>query len=264
MNHSVDTSAKRGIFVALVILAYVGMVAINGLANALPIGGRTTGAISDEYLSLFTPAGFTFSIWGLIYSGLFVYSVVQALPRFRTNATLARMDVPFVLNGVLNAAWIVSWHYGQLALSMLIMLGLLGTLIVLHRQAQTETGALWRFAVLYPVSVYFAWICMATIANISILQSAWGWNDALLSEEIWTILKLLAALSVCAFVYLRFRNVVFVMVVAWAAYGIWANQVDCSLIQSAALACALLCLITVIVHIVGRVMGLEAFQSQTT
>ena len=127
MNHSVDTSAKRGIFVALVILAYVGMVAINGLANALPIGGRTTGAISDEYLSLFTPAGFTFSIWGLIYSGLFVYSVVQALPRFRTNATLAHMDVPFVLNGVLNAAWIVSWHYGQLALSMLIMLGLLGT-----------------------------------------------------------------------------------------------------------------------------------------
>ena len=117
---------------------------------------------------------------------------------------------------------------------------------------------------LYPVSVYFAWICMATIANISILQSAWGWNDALLSEEIWTILKLLAALSVCAFVYLRFRNVVFVMVVAWAAYGIWANQVDGSLIQSAALACALLCLVTVIVHIVGRVMGLEAFQSQTT
>lgn len=251
-------------FVALVILVYVGMVAVNALANILPIGGQTTGAISDRYASLFTPAGFTFSIWGLIYSGLFVYAFVQALPRFRTHATLAHMDIAFVLNGVLNAAWIVSWHYNQLALSMLIMLGLLGTLIVMHREAQTEAGALWRFSVLYPVSVYFAWICMATIANLSILQSAWGWNDALLSQEAWTIIKLFAALSVTAFVYLRFRNVVFVMVVAWAAYGIRANQVDGSLVQVAAMVCFFLCLATVIVHIVGRVMGYEAFQSQTT
>jgi len=264
MNHSDNTTAKRGIFVALVIVAYVGMVAVNGLANAIPIGGRTTGAISDEYLSLFTPAGFTFSIWGLIYSGLFVYSVVQALPRLRTNATLARMDVPFVLNAILNAAWIISWHYAQLGLSMLIMLGLLGTLIVMHREAQSEVGALWRFAVLYPVSVYFAWICMATIANLSILQSAWGLNDALLPEEIWTIIKLFAALSVCAFVYLRFRNVAFVIVVAWAAFGIQANQVDGTLVQVAAMVCAFLCAATILIHIVGRVMGLEAFQSQTT
>ena len=250
-----------------IVAAYIGMVGVNALANILPIGGRTTGAISDQFASMFTPAGFTFSIWGVIYSGLLVFAIVQALPRFRKDGVLARMDVPFVLNAVFNAAWIVAWHYGQLALSMLIMLALLGTLIMLHREAQAQNGLLWRLAVLYPMSVYFAWVCMATLANISILQSAWGFNDALLSEEVWTLLKLAVALSVTAIVYLRFRNVMFVAVVAWASFGIQANQPDGSLVGMAALVCFFLCLATVGIHIVGRVLGIAAFapdQSQTT
>jgi len=260
-----QVSYRSIVRVILVASAFVLMVSVNALANILPIGGQTTGAISDQYDSMFTPAGFTFSIWGVIYSGLLAFVIVQALPRFRREASLHRMDGPFMLNGLLNAAWIVAWHYEQLALSMLIMLGLLGTLIVLHREAQGQFGLLWRLAVLYPVSVYFAWVCMATLANISILQSAWGWNDALMPEQIWTFLKLSVALTVTAFVYLRYRNVAFVIVVAWATWGIQANQPADSLVQTAALVCFFLCVVTVGVHIVGRVMGVAAFDhSQTT
>ena len=264
MEHS-KTVYRGGSRAALVAAAFVLMISVNALANILPIGGQTTGAISDRYVSMFTPAGFTFSIWGVIYSGLLAFVIVQALPRFRQDASLARMDMPFVLNGLFNAAWIVAWHYEQLALSMVIMLGLLGTLIVLHREAQGQSGLLWKLAVLYPVSVYFAWVCMATLANISILQSAWGWNDALMDEQIWTFLKLAIALTVTAFVYLRYRNVAFVIVVAWASWGIQANQPEDSLVQTAALVCFFLCVAAVLVHIVGRVMGVAAFDhSQTT
>jgi benzodiazapine receptor len=264
MEHS-KTVYRGGSWAALVAAAFVLMISVNALANILPIGGQTTGAISDRYVSMFTPAGFTFSIWGVIYSGLLAFVIVQALPRFRQDASLARMDMPFVLNGLFNAAWIVAWHYEQLALSMVIMLGLLGTLIVLHREAQGQSGLLWKLAVLYPVSVYFAWVCMATLANISILQSAWGWNDALMDEQIWTFLKLAIALTVTAFVYLRYRNVAFVIVVAWASWGIQANQPEDSLVQTAALVCFFLCVAAVGVHIVGRVMGVAAFDhSQTT
>jgi hypothetical protein len=42
------------------------MIVLNVLANALPLGGRTTGEISDAYPNLFAPAGYTFAIWGLI------------------------------------------------------------------------------------------------------------------------------------------------------------------------------------------------------
>ncbi len=242
-----------------VLLAWAFMVTINALANILPIGGRTTGAISDQYASLFTPAGFTFSIWSVIYLGLLAFGVFRVLPRFRRDAVLRRMDGWFALNALLNASWIVAWHYEWLLLSMVIMLGLLVTLIVMHREAHAQDGLLWRLAVLYPISVYFAWICMATLANISILQSAWELNDALLSEPIWTLIKLVIAVSVAALVYLRFRNVAFVVVVAWAAFGIQANQPDGTLIQVAALVCSVLCLITVLVHIVGRMRGIKAF-----
>jgi hypothetical protein len=44
------------------------VLTVNALANILPINGLTTGEVSDSYINLFTPAGFTFSIWGLIYT----------------------------------------------------------------------------------------------------------------------------------------------------------------------------------------------------
>lgn len=265
------TSHRSHLRVLVVGLSYVVMVGTNALANILPINGQSTGAVSDRFESMFTPAGFTFSIWGVIYLGLLMFVVVQALPRFRrgdeVSAALARMDGLFIANALLNAGWILAWHYNQLVLSMIIMLGLLATLLRMHRVAQEPYGFLWRHAVLMPISVYFAWICMATIANASVLQSAFGLNDALIPETVWTLGKILLAVCVAAFVYLRHRNAAFVAVVAWAAYGIQANQPDGTLVQTAAMVCAMLCVATVGVHIVGRILGKEAFtpvQSRTT
>ena len=265
-------SSKRGLIrVAAVAFSYVFMVGMNALANILPINGQSTAAVSDRYASMFTPAGFTFSIWGVIYLGLLLFVIVQALPRFRRGGeatqVLARIDFLFIGNALLNAAWILAWHYNELVLSMIIMLALLATLLRMHRIVQTPTGFLWRYLVLIPVSVYFAWICMATIANASIVQSAFGLNDALMPETIWTLVKVLLAVCVAAFVYLRYRNAAFVAVVAWAAWGIQANQPDGSPVQTAALVCALLCAATVGIHIVGRILGKDAFsppQSRTT
>jgi hypothetical protein len=37
------------------------------MATSLPINGIATGDISDQFPVLFTPAGYVFSIWGVIY-----------------------------------------------------------------------------------------------------------------------------------------------------------------------------------------------------
>ena len=67
---------KKNILIKIAItVAYLAMIATNYLANALPIGGKTTGELSDNLPNLFTPAGVTFSIWGLIYLLLAVYVV---------------------------------------------------------------------------------------------------------------------------------------------------------------------------------------------
>lgn len=80
-----------------VILALLATIVVNGLANALPINGQGTGEISDKFEVFFVPAGYVFSIWGLIYLALIAYAVYQALPGQRENAKLAAIAIPFML-----------------------------------------------------------------------------------------------------------------------------------------------------------------------
>ena len=54
-------------------LAVIGTITMNGLANALPLNGQLTGEISDRFRVFFVPAGYVFSIWGLIYVGLLAF-----------------------------------------------------------------------------------------------------------------------------------------------------------------------------------------------
>ena len=65
MKKSISSEKKSWLnFLSITnIVAFAGVLVVNYLANALPIGGNTTGALSDLYPNLFTPAGLTFSIW---------------------------------------------------------------------------------------------------------------------------------------------------------------------------------------------------------
>ena len=44
-------------------------LAVNIMATTLPLNGQDTGAISDRFQVYFVPAGYVFSIWGVIYIG---------------------------------------------------------------------------------------------------------------------------------------------------------------------------------------------------
>src|SRR5210317_1147670 len=112
----------------IVVLSVLATIIVNGLASALPINGQTTGEISDSFDVFFVPAGYVFSIWGLIYLGLLAYAVYQALPAQAENPSLRSIGYLFVLSCLANIAWIFLWHYNQVALSVLAMLALLGLL----------------------------------------------------------------------------------------------------------------------------------------
>lgn len=209
------------------ILAFSLTILVNVLSNALPINGQTVGEISAKYPSLFTPAGFTFSIWGVIYIALLVFVVWQALPGQRDNPQLARISPWFKVNCLANALWLVAWHYDQLVLSMLLMLVVLATLIRIYRIliVDIDTAPFRQHLTLYlPFSIYTGWITVATIANASILQTAFGWDAAGIDAIDWTLGKLALAGAVGATMVLKFRDVPFAAVVAWAAYGISVMQ----------------------------------------
>src|SRR5512136_2836448 len=115
-----------------VIVTVIATITINVLANALPLNGLNTGQISDRFKVYFVPAGYVFSIWGLIYIGLIAYAVFQALPAQRENPRLRRTGYLAAASGLANIVWLFFWHYEQFPLTLVAMLTLLGLLIAVY------------------------------------------------------------------------------------------------------------------------------------
>ncbi|MEX2356302.1 MAG: tryptophan-rich sensory protein [Thermaerobacterales bacterium] len=206
------------------VAAFAAMVAVNILANALPLNGQTTGAISDRYPVLFTPAGYVFAIWGVIYLCLAAFVVYQARVH-EWDVYAGRIGHLFILSCALNSAWIFAWHFDLLALSTLIIVGLLLTLISLYlRLAPPPDGQVlaWqeRWLVKAPFSLYLGWISVATIANVSILLYSAGWQRWGLSDVTWTVTMMVVAAVLAIVMGKREGDFIFVLVVAWALAGI--------------------------------------------
>lgn len=211
------------VFVAV---TYVLMVAVNGLANALPINGMITGDISDAYPNLFAPAGETFTIWGVIYL-LLLGHVLYRLGLLGGKSTLASEDllrytgVVFGISSIANAAWIFAWHYQQIALSLVLMLVILVCLILINRR-RASAGLTGRDNtwLRVPFSVYFGWITVATVANVTTLLVDLGWNGFGLSEPAWMIIILIVAAAIAIATMLRNRDFFYGLVPVWAYLGI--------------------------------------------
>jgi len=212
---------------ALPILGFIIVIAVNALANILPIGGRTTGMVSASYPTLFTPAGYTFAIWSIIYTALLFYVVYQFLPGQRSDPMLNRTAWLFSINCAANAAWIFCWHYEQLVLSFGVMLVILITLISIYsnvrKQEHARTPGEYWFVRL-PFSLYLGWICVAALANISVVQTALNIQSAGLGQVQWTLIKLALAGTAAAGVLFIRKDIVFALVAAWAAFGISVKQ----------------------------------------
>jgi len=212
------------------LLFFAGMVVMNYLANALPLNDKTTGQLSDNLPNLFTPAGLTFSIWGVIYLLLAVFCILQ----FTTYAKEIAMNAGwiFALSCVFNAAWILAWHYEKLPLSLLIMIGLLISLIFLNMQIKDLPQGIVKAA----FGIYLGWICIATIANVTAVLVSINWNGFGISPVAWTIIMIAAGTLIVSLTLLRLNNPYIGIAVVWAFVGIIIKrQADYRLIAVVAL-----------------------------
>ncbi|MDV7402208.1 tryptophan-rich sensory protein, partial [Arthrospira platensis SPKY1] len=98
------------------LLAFSFMLVMNYLANALPIQGKTTGELSAQYPNLFVPAGWAFSIWGIIYLLLGIW-VAGALI-YKGKEFSQPLAWLFIAGSLLNASWILAWHHEKTLLSL--------------------------------------------------------------------------------------------------------------------------------------------------
>ncbi len=222
---------------ALVALSVLATLVANGLANALPINGQTTGEISDRFPVLFTPAGYVFAIWGLIYVGLIAIAIYQSLPGQRDNPRLVRSRPWLALSGVANIAWLLLWHYEQFPLTMIAMLALLGLLILTYLRLEIglrPVSRAERWLAQLPISIYLGWISVATIANASVLLYDLGWGRWGVSAEVWTLIMMAAALAIGWLMVARRSDAAFPLVLVWAFAGIAIRNSQIPLLASGA------------------------------
>lgn len=207
---------------------YIAMVAVNFLANGLPINNRLTGEISDAYPNLFAPAGLTFSIWGLIYLLLGGYVVYQFTKKSRQKEQVFKEINPlFIATSIANIAWIFSWHYDYIGLSVFIMAILLFLLVKIADILRMERfTALENVLIRAPFSVYFGWITVATIANITVFLVSVGWNGFGISEVVWTSVVLLVGTLIGIVRMRKDANGIYGLVFVWAYFGILLKHVS--------------------------------------
>ncbi len=207
---------------------YIAMVVVNYLANVLPINNRATGEISDAYPNLFAPAGFTFSIWGLIYLLLAGYVVYQFVKKNQTTEELIKKINPlFIATSLANIVWIFAWHYDYIGLSLLIMLALLVLLIkIANTLRDNPFSRQEQLFIKAPFSVYFGWITVATIANITVFLVSIGWNGFGIADYVWTSVVLLVGAGIGIARMLKDKNRIYGLVLVWAYFGILLKHIS--------------------------------------
>lgn len=206
--------------------AFAAMVTVNALANILPLNGKTTGEVSDSYPNLFTPAALTFSIWGVIYLLLACYTLYhlglfRKKPPSDNGELLRKIGWLFTASSLANAGWIFAWHYDLIFLSVLLMAVILLCLIFINRLThKTELSTREKFFVQLPFSVYFGWITVATIANITVWLVSLGWDGCCVPESTWAAIILVAGMIIGHATMLRHKDIAYGLVLIWAYTGI--------------------------------------------
>lgn len=210
------------------ILAFVLTVAVNSLAGGTTIlGGKLTSEISDSNPTLVTPAGYVFSVWGVIYVLLGIFVIYQAVINQSERGFARRIGWLFVLSSVLNICWLFLWQFEYLALSVVLMFLLLATLIAIYLRlgiGKSTVSMREKLAVHVPFSVYLGWITIASIADVAVTLVYLGWDRFGISAETWAILIIAVALAITLLVVVTRRDIAYGLVVVWALLGIAAKQ----------------------------------------
>lgn len=196
------------------------------------VNPQEVGEVSDKYPSLFTPAGFTFAIWGLIYLSLLTFCIYHIVRAYKeddnhpANRDTRKIGYIFLVNNLVTAAWLLAWTHEYLLLSVILIFTQLITLLIIHRRLSIHDASRAmpsKFFTQFPLSIYFGWITIATIANTSTFLHSIRWSGWGVSDINWTITLIATAVMVTVWVINRRRNTIYGLVVLWALYGIVTN-----------------------------------------
>ncbi len=217
---------------ALVILNSLSLVAVlvvNALVGTGKLGAFSIAEVSEQHESLFTPAGYTFSVWTLIYIGLIAHVIFQWVVFFRNEHTDVIRDSSWllILANLANITWVLLWVNEWIGLSVLVMFVLLWSLVQLvfrHRLEIWDAPVRIIAFVWWPFAIYLGWIVAATVANIAVYLVASDWNGDPFTPVTWTIVMILVSTAIYLFLIFKRNLRESAIVGIWAFIGIGKKQ----------------------------------------
>ena len=223
-------------------ISLTSLLVVSYLAQQEWFSDLNVGEVSAKYETIFAPASMTFVIWGLIYASLTAFCIFHVIKAFNSDETeQADVDIVaigwlFIINTLATGAWLIAWINEEIALSVILILIQLITLTLISIRAHIanpERPLSTKIFTQFPLSIYFAWICVATIANISAYLVSINWNWFGISNSYWVIIMIGVTTLLSLFMIVVRRNIFFGLVILWALYGIALKreQVDEVLFQ---------------------------------
>lgn len=215
--------------------------------------GTEVGERSDAVHTLVTPAGWAFSIWGVLYAGSLAYALRQALPALRGNPLLARIGWPSAGAFLGNALWaLYTQSFGLSFVSVAIIVFTLVCLLTVYlrfaREGGFTPGALWLTVV--PLSALAGWLTAATIANIA---AALKFHGIALDPAAGAAMLVGAGAVAAGMLALGRGNFWYALPFLWALAAIHAEGGrESSTIATASIAAALLVVASAVVQLLRR------------
>jgi hypothetical protein len=203
-------------------VALVSTILINYLSNTGILNGKSIGDISNNIHSLFTPAGYAFSIWGFIYLLLLGFIIYQGRSLFNKNAEdgfVEKIGPWFIISCIANGGWVFLWLFGYTGISCIFIFLLLFSLLKIIMNNRMEIWDAPTKTILFlwwPFVFYAGWVTVASIANVSAFLVKINWDGFGISPEIWTITMIIIATIINLIVVYK-RNLR-----EFATVGIWA------------------------------------------
>ena len=233
-----ESHERRWRWMALFVV--VANILFNYLSQQVAFGRGSVGQVSARYNSLFTPADYAFAIWGLIYLATLFYAIHQLLGSQRAAYAHDALARPLIVLNLLAMAWLAAFRFELIALSVLVIVAMLATSLLIFVRA---TGAVTHHElskwVLLPATLWFGWLSVAVVANVSLWALAMDWTTSI--QATWTLAMIAIVALLGLGIGYRYRNGIYPLVIAWAAIGIGvARQSDERPIAATALASAVL------------------------
>jgi len=204
-------------------------ILVNALSNTSLFAEKNVGEVSDSYPTLFTPAGYVFSIWGVIYTLLIIFTVYQFLRPQLAKSFTDRIGGFYALAGFANSVWIVLWVNEYIILSTVMLFVLLCSLIAIYLRldiGKVKVSLKEKLSIHLPFSIYLGWITVATIANVAVSLFAVNWDGLGLSDVTWTVVMITVAIIVTLAVIFTRGDIGYSFVIIWAFIGIIVKQIE--------------------------------------